>query len=111
MSIKPVSHIAVSKTSKKVGNEYTITKKTLSNYILSVSTIEPRKNYPFLIESFAKFKCEYKWNGSLIIAGKTGWGKVDLIKTIEQNRLNINRDIFYLAQCLTKNYTLYTKTL
>ncbi|MCE9501778.1 MAG: glycosyltransferase, partial [Leptospira sp.] len=43
-------------------------------YILSVSTIEPRKNYPFLLKVYREYrilnkKKHWKW----VIAGKIGW--------------------------------------
>ena len=44
------------------------------DYILSVSTIQPRKNYPALIEAFSKLilDSQYK-NLILVIVGKRGW--------------------------------------
>jgi len=50
--------------------------KTPSNYILSVGTIQPRKNYARLIEAFALFLKENKQKFSdlkLVIIGKKGW--------------------------------------
>lgn len=38
-------------------------------YLLSVGTLEPRKNYPFLIEVFEKLN----FDGDLVIAGMKGW--------------------------------------
>jgi glycosyltransferase involved in cell wall biosynthesis len=46
------------------------------NYILSVGTIQPRKNYSRLIEAFALFlkKNKQKFSGlQLVIIGKKGW--------------------------------------
>lgn len=44
-------------------------------YILSVGTLEPRKNYPLLLEAFAALaRHELEWNGiKLVIVGKKGW--------------------------------------
>ncbi|MCZ7593140.1 MAG: glycosyltransferase family 4 protein [Kiritimatiellae bacterium] len=39
-------------------------------YLLSVGTLEPRKNYPFLIEVFDRLE---KFDGDLVIAGRRGW--------------------------------------
>jgi glycosyltransferase involved in cell wall biosynthesis len=39
-------------------------------YILSVGTLEPRKNYPFLIDLFDRME---GFNGDLVIAGMRGW--------------------------------------
>ena len=38
-------------------------------YLLSVGTLEPRKNYPFLIDVFEKLS----FDGDLVIAGMKGW--------------------------------------
>jgi len=38
-------------------------------YLLSVGTLEPRKNYPFLIDVFEKLN----FDGDLVIAGMKGW--------------------------------------
>lgn len=38
-------------------------------YLLSVGTLEPRKNYPFLIDTFEKLS----FDGDLVIAGMKGW--------------------------------------
>lgn len=38
-------------------------------YLLSVGTLEPRKNYPFLIEVFERLD----FDGDLVIAGMKGW--------------------------------------
>lgn len=50
--------------------------KNYKNYILSVGTIQPRKNYTRLIEAFALFLRQNKQKFSdlkLIIIGKKGW--------------------------------------
>ncbi len=39
-------------------------------YLLTVGTLEPRKNYPFLIEVFERLS---KFDGDLVIAGRRGW--------------------------------------
>lgn len=39
-------------------------------YLLSVGTLEPRKNLPFLIEVFEHLR---GWDGDLVIAGMQGW--------------------------------------
>jgi glycosyltransferase involved in cell wall biosynthesis len=46
------------------------------DYILFVSTIEPRKNIPFLLEAYARMKDTWKGSGAvprLVLAGKKGW--------------------------------------
>lgn len=39
-------------------------------WILSVGTVEPRKNYPFLIDVFERLR---EFDGDLVIAGMRGW--------------------------------------
>lgn len=39
-------------------------------YLLSLGTLEPRKNFPFLIETFERLK---GFDGDLVIAGMKGW--------------------------------------
>lgn len=43
------------------------------DYLLAVSTIEPRKNFRRLIESFLFLKREYRIPTKLVIVGKRGW--------------------------------------
>lgn len=52
----------IAATRKKLGLE--------RPYLLSLGTLEPRKNYPFLIEVFEKLK---GFDGDLVIAGMKGW--------------------------------------
>lgn len=42
-------------------------------YILGVGTIEPRKNWPRLIEAYARFRTRTGLPHQLVIAGSTGW--------------------------------------
>lgn len=65
--------------------------KENDSYILALSTIEPRKNLPFLISCWNKIrKSEKIKNIKLVIAGRKGWGGVwDEIKVlIEENQRN-----------------------
>lgn len=43
-------------------------------FILSLSTIEPRKNFPRLVEAWAKVKREFREDVLLVIAGRKDWG-------------------------------------
>lgn len=56
------------------------------NYILSLSTLEPRKNLSFLIEAFKKIYNEDK-NYKLVLAGRKGWKIDNLLKGIDNNIL------------------------
>lgn len=63
-------------------------------YFLSVSTVEPRKNYIGLLRAFAAFKRKYLWDGNLLVVGKQGWGNIKLIE--EAENAGITNDLIYL---------------
>lgn len=63
---------------QKVLKKYKITKP----YFLSVGTLKPNKNYPFLIRSFAKLT-DYQ----LVISGKKGWQYDEIIDTVNDLKL------------------------
>lgn len=44
-----------------------------AEYILFVSTIEPRKNLPTLLRAFRRLRDNYKSDATLVIAGNRGW--------------------------------------
>jgi len=49
-------------------------RESLENgYILAVSTLEPRKNYPFLFRIFARWLRRSKTDAVLVVVGKKGW--------------------------------------
>ncbi|MCB1192852.1 MAG: glycosyltransferase family 4 protein, partial [Leptospiraceae bacterium] len=52
-------------------------------FLLSVSTVEPRKNYSFLLQTYSKYReiagvKKLKW----VIVGKIGWEKQEFLKEI-----------------------------
>ncbi len=51
-------------------------------YFLSVGTIEPRKNYAFLIRAFDRWRRMSKEDHLLVIAGRPGWGLEDVKRAI-----------------------------
>ena len=51
-------------------------------YFLSVGTIEPRKNYAFLIRAFDLWRRMSKKDHLLVIAGRRGWGFEDVERAI-----------------------------
>ena len=53
------------------------------NFILSVGTLEPRKNLPMLIEAFSSLVVNEKYNGMLVIVGNQGWKSKGLVKLIK----------------------------
>lgn len=52
-------------------------------FILSVGTIQPRKNYQRLIQAFAQMKAE----ANLVIVGGPGWHADDIYNEVTQQRL------------------------
>jgi glycosyltransferase involved in cell wall biosynthesis len=59
-------------------------------YILSVGTLEPRKNHARLIEAFALISSAER-NVDLVLVGKAGWGTGDLHQQI--SRLGLGADV------------------
>jgi glycosyltransferase involved in cell wall biosynthesis len=57
-------------------------------YLLSVSTLEPRKNYSFLLEVFLEYrKIKKKKNMKWIIVGKKGWERNEFFLKFETEKL------------------------
>ncbi|MGI8426052.1 MAG: glycosyltransferase family 4 protein [Actinomycetota bacterium] len=55
-------------------------------FVLSVGTVEPRKNHSALLEAFAEAGPRLK-GMHLVIAGAAGWGSTDITKGIEKLKL------------------------
>jgi glycosyltransferase involved in cell wall biosynthesis len=53
-------------------------------YLLSVSTIQPRKNYVRLIKAFSRLVADLPSPISLVIAGGNGWMYKEVYQTVEQ---------------------------
>jgi glycosyltransferase involved in cell wall biosynthesis len=53
-------------------------------YILAVGTVEPRKNFPFLVEIFKEL-VRRGANVELVIAGRAGWGQLQLEQAVNQS--------------------------
>jgi len=70
-------------------SKYQLTK---SKYYISVGTLKPNKNYPFLIESFAQFHQENP-EIKLVIAGKKGWVYDSIFETV--TKLKIANSIIF----------------
>jgi glycosyltransferase involved in cell wall biosynthesis len=52
-----------------------------------VGTIEPRKNYERAIEAFARLPKEVRGATSIVIAGRVGWGGIDINEIFIRNKL------------------------
>lgn len=60
-------------------------------YVLTIGTLEPRKNHQFLIQVFERMT---SFNGLLVIAGMRGWNYAPILEHIRRSRRV--RDIRYL---------------
>ena len=49
------------------------------NYILFVSTIEPRKNLDVLLDAFARLRARGAYDGALVVVGSVGWKSESII--------------------------------
>ena len=72
------------------------TYKIEEDYILFVSTIEPRKNLPALLHAFSKLRDAYKRPEKLVLAGRRGWLSEEVFDTID--RLNLSDDVLLLGR-------------
>lgn len=68
-----------------------------TNYILFVSTIEPRKNIDGLLRAFHHLRTKYNLTDTgLVLAGKPGWLYEDIFKTVEQ--LGLKKSTFFVGR-------------
>lgn len=68
---------------RHVQEKYGIT----GDFILFVSTIEPRKNLPTLLAAYSKLRDNYKSTARLVVAGHKGWLTEEVDQTIEKYKL------------------------
>jgi glycosyltransferase involved in cell wall biosynthesis len=81
--VKPITVIknSVDRSIFRFVNDSSTTCK--KNFILSVGTLEPRKNLPKLIEAFNTLVIKEKYSGMLVIVGNQGWKNEGLVKLIK----------------------------
>lgn len=65
---------------KCISNKY----KLPDSYILSLSTLEPRKNLNLLIRAYSELLKEGKIHLPLVLAGRVGWKMEELITSIDE---------------------------
>ncbi len=65
-------------------------------YILFVSTIEPRKNLPGLLQAYRRLRDDYKRQEPLVLAGSNGWLWEEVYETVE--RLNLKDYVIFLGR-------------
>jgi len=66
------------------------------DYILFVSTIEPRKNLPGLIQAYHKLRNDYKVSEGLVLAGSQGWLSEEVYNMVEA--LNLEEHVRFLGR-------------
>ncbi len=64
-------------------------------FILFVSTIEPRKNLPGLLQAYRRLRDEYKRPELLVLAGANGWLWQEVYETVE--RLGLKKQVAFLG--------------
>jgi glycosyltransferase involved in cell wall biosynthesis len=65
-------------------------------YILFVSTIEPRKNLPGLLQAYRKLLDDYKRPEGLVLAGSRGWLSEEVYSAVEA--LNLGEHVRFLGR-------------
>jgi glycosyltransferase involved in cell wall biosynthesis len=65
-------------------------------FILFVSTIEPRKNIATLLRAYRRLLDAYKVSAGLVLAGATGWLADQVFETVEQ--LDLQRHVTFLGR-------------
>jgi glycosyltransferase involved in cell wall biosynthesis len=64
-----------------------VKKQLPEKYILFLSTLQPRKNLEFLIDSFRELKTEHpELEEKLVVVGKPGWKFDSILEKIEANK-------------------------
>lgn len=70
------------------------------DFLLFVSTIEPRKNIPTLLKAFRQLLDGYRVDVSLVLAGAKGWLYDEVFQLTEE--LNLVDDVFFLGRVSTE---------
>ena len=65
-------------------------------FILFVSTIEPRKNLPGLLQAYRRLREEYKRPELLVLAGANGWLWEEVYETV--NKLGLDDYVIFLGR-------------
>jgi len=71
-----------------------------SDFVLFVSTIEPRKNVPTLLRAFRQLLADYHVDIKLVLAGAKGW-LYDEVFQVAQD-LNLMDDVLFLGRVSTE---------
>lgn len=77
---KFLNYIQDEKTDLEIRAKYNLPDK----YLLSLSTLEPRKNLRLLVEAYGELAAEGKIAIPLVLAGRKGWKMDELLKNIDE---------------------------
>jgi glycosyltransferase involved in cell wall biosynthesis len=66
------------------------------DFILFVSTIEPRKNLPTLLQAYRELRDKYKRDELLVLAGSKGWLWEEVYETV--SRLKLEEHVAFLGR-------------
>ncbi len=66
------------------------------DFILFVSTIEPRKNLPTLLKAYRQLLDSYKANVKLAVVGRRGWLSEEVFTLVD--KLKLTNDVFFLGR-------------
>ena len=93
-----VIHLGISKNFQPIQNLTTLRKlKTGSEFILSVGTIEPRKNHKLVLKAFELLKEDIKYNNlKWVIVGRKGWKIDNFIENARNSKFE--KDIIFTGQ-------------
>ncbi len=81
-----------------------------SEFILFVSTIEPRKNIPGLLRAYKRLRDNYKLTPALVLVGAPGWLSEDVYKLVDE--LGLKPYCFFLGRVSTHDlHYLYNAAL
>lgn len=78
---KNIFHVPTSSQISSILKKYRIPRK----YILSVCTLEPRKNIKTLIQAFEKMKARHDY--SLVLVGMTGWKQSEFLSSLTETAI------------------------
>lgn len=68
---------------------------TGEEFIMGVGTLEPRKNWPMLIEAYAQLRKDHSVTVPLVLIGGKGWLYEDVFKTI--SRFELHNHVMHLS--------------
>jgi glycosyltransferase involved in cell wall biosynthesis len=65
-------------------------------YVLFVSTIEPRKNLPTLLRAYRQLLDSYKADAKLVVVGRKGWLSDEVFTLVDE--LKLDNDVLFLSR-------------